>query len=103
MPVTGGGGGGAEGRGRGRQRRVAVRGAFTRGGSSDEATSAQTADGIREQPGMQEKGSEAPAAGAPAVPVLSLGLGLENPPGRPVSRGESGVRWRVKSERTLGV
>lgn len=85
------------------QRRVAVRGAFSRGGSSDEATSAQTADGIREQPGMQEKGSEAPAAGAPAVPVLSLGLGLENPPGRPVSRGESGVRWRVKSERTLGV
>lgn len=52
---------------------------------------------------MQEKGSEAPAAGAPAVPVLGLGLGLENPPGRPVSRGESGVRWRVKSERTLGV
>lgn len=103
MPVTGGGGGGAEGRGRGRQRRVAVRGAFSRGGSSDEATSAQTADGIREQPGMQEKGSEAPAAGAPAVPVLGLGLGLENPPGRPVSRGESGVRWRVKSERTLGV
>lgn len=99
MPVTGGGGGGAEGRGRGRQRRVAVRGAFSPGGSSDEATSAQTADGIREQPGMQEKGSEAPAAGAPAV----LGLGLENPPGRPVSRGESGVRWRVKSERTLGV
>lgn len=92
-----------EGRGRGRQRRVAVRSAFSRGGSSDEATSAQTADGIREQPGMQEKGSEAPAAGAPAVPVLSLGLGLENPPGRPVSRGESGVRWRVKSERTLGV
>lgn len=90
-----------EGRGRGRQRRVAVRGAFSQGGSSDEATSAQTADGIREQPGMQEKGSEAPAAGEPAVPVL--GLGLENPPGRPVSRGESGVRWRVKSERTLGV
>lgn len=78
-------------------------GRVSRGGSSDEATSAQTADGIREQPGMQEKGSEAPAAGAPAVPVLSLGLGLENPPGRPVSRGESGVRWRVKSERTLGV